>query len=96
MLHLRCTEAAQAVTFRLHALDGNPDLYLQDFEEPDQKSRVSLWKSEETGLKEDVIVIDRPEAGTYYIAVYGAATATFKVTAFTKMWTGKHPCTGSG
>ena len=94
-LHLRCTEAAQAVTFRLHALDGNPDLYIsKTLRNPTKSHGYHSWKSEETGLKEDVIVIDRPEAGTYYIAVYGAATATFKVTAFTKMWTGKHPCTG--
>ena len=92
-LHLRCTQAAQPTRFKLIPLDGNPDLYISKTVRNPTKSMYS-WKSEETGLKEDVIEIERPEAGTYYIAVYGEATATFKLTAFTKMWTGKHPCTG--
>jgi hypothetical protein len=49
-------------------------------------------KSESTG--EDVIEIAAPSAGNYYIAIYGTSTATYKLRAVTKMFTGKHPCKG--
>ena len=92
VIKLSCVEAAQKMTFTLTALNGNPDLYIsQTLRNPSTVGYT--WKSESTSST-DVIEIAAPAAGNYYIAVYGTSSATFKLTAFTKMWTGKHPCTG--
>ena len=91
-LHLNCVEAAQALTFTLTALNGNPDVYISNtLRNP---SPAGYTYKSESLTSEDVIEIPAPPAGTYYIGVYGKTTATFKLRALTKMFTGKHPCHG--
>ena len=91
-LRLACVEAAQQLTFTLTASNGNPDVYVSRTEERPTTSSYAFKSTDAAAA--DVVEIPNPEAGMYYVGVYGTTTATFKLRANTKMFTGKHPCRG--
>ena len=93
-IQLACVEAAQELTFTLSATNGNADLYVSRVT-PFPSALAFTFKSELSASgTADVVSIPHPEAGMYYVGVFGTTTSTFKLRANTKMFTGKHPCRG--
>lgn len=91
-LQLACPDTAQALQLSLTALEGNPDLYVSaSVQQPGPDSYT--WSASAPGS--DALQLEYPDAGVYYLGVFGATAAAFKLQARVTLTTGARralPC----
>ena len=81
-VQLTCPDTAEALQLSLTALQGAPVLYVSDtLQQPGPAVGASLNTS-------TTLTVDYPDAGLYYLAVYGATAAAYKLQAVVSLSTG--------
>ena len=90
-LSVACVEAAQTLILRLTSTNGDANIYVSTTLQQPTDAQYQ-YKAEMDG--NDQLDILSPTAGVYYIGVHGATSASFKLQALMKMYTGKHMCQG--
>ena len=93
-LQLACPDTAQSLALSLTALQGNPDLYVSATATQPGPDTYT-WSAAASGS--DALQLEYPDAGVYYLSVYGATAAAFKLQALVTLTTGAtHRGSGSG
>ena len=81
-VQLTCPDTAEALQLSLTALQGAPVLYVSDtLQQPGPVVGASLNTS-------TTVTVEYPDAGLYYLAVYGATASAYKLQAVVSLSTG--------